>query len=70
MGYGKATNHPIQFAGRVAAMKRLCVLLCALFAGLGCAGCASDGKQGSWDDFWKDVRGDNMEMKNDFSAFK
>jgi len=51
-------------------MMRLCVLLCALFAALGCMGCASDGKKSQWDDFWTDVRGDNMEMKSDFSAFK
>jgi hypothetical protein len=54
----------------VAAMKRLGVLLCALFVALAFSGCASDGKKGQWDDFWKDVRGDNMEMKSDFSAFK
>lgn len=51
-------------------MKRLRVLLCALFAALGCMGCASEGGKSQWDDFWKDVRGDDMEMKSDFSAFK
>jgi hypothetical protein len=44
-------------------MKRLCVLLCAL---LPVAGCASD--KGEWDEFWKDLRGDNMKMRSDFSA--
>ena len=46
-------------------MKRLWVLLCAL---LFCAGCASDGNQGQWDEFWKDARGDNMKMRNDFAG--
>jgi hypothetical protein len=27
------------------------------------AGCASD--KGQWDEFWKDVRGDNMKMMSD-----
>ena len=51
-------------------MTRLSVLLCALCVALGLSGCASDGKASPWDDFWKDLRGDNMEMKSDFSAFK
>jgi len=41
----------------VGAMKRLGVLLCAL---LFASGCASDG---CWDEFWKDLRGDNMKMR-------
>jgi hypothetical protein len=44
-------------------MKRLIFLfLCAssLFCGLGCAG---DGDKGKWDEFWKDVRGDNQKMR-------
>jgi hypothetical protein len=48
-------------------MKRLGVLLCALFLGIGCA---SDGNKGEWDEFWKDLRGDNMKMRNDFSAIR
>jgi hypothetical protein len=48
-------------------MKRLCVLLCAMFM---CAGCASPGGQEQWDDFWKDVKGDNMVMKHNFVADK
>jgi hypothetical protein len=44
-------------------MKRLRVLLCALL--LAGAGCASNGQ---WDEFWKDLRGDNMKMRNDFST--
>jgi hypothetical protein len=45
-------------------MKRLGVLLCALlfFAG----GCAV----GQWDEFWKDVRGDNMKMRGDTPGTK
>jgi hypothetical protein len=43
-------------------MRRLCVLLCALVA---VAGCASDGSgKSQWDEFWKDLRGENMEMKS------
>jgi hypothetical protein len=49
-------------------MKRLGVLflaLCTLFGGLGCAG---DG--GKWDEFWKDVRGDNMKMRGESPSVK
>jgi hypothetical protein len=41
-------------------MMHLFLLLSALFLGVRCA---SDGNKDSWADFWKDVRGDNMEMK-------
>jgi hypothetical protein len=44
----------------VGAMKRLCLLFCALAV---CLGCATEGDKGQWDDFWKDVRGDNMQMR-------
>jgi hypothetical protein len=46
-------------------MKRFCVLFCAL---LFCLGCASEENKGMWDDFWKDVRGDNMQMRHGFSS--
>jgi hypothetical protein len=41
-------------------MTRLGLLLCVL-----CffSGCASDAEKGSWDEVWKDLRGDNMQMK-------
>jgi hypothetical protein len=42
-------------------MGRLCVLVCALFV---CAGCSGDGQRGQWDEFWKDVRGHNMQMRS------
>ena len=29
-------------------------------------GCASTDDKHQWDDFWKDLRGDNMKMRNDF----
>jgi hypothetical protein len=41
-------------------MRHLCVLVFALCFG---AGCAADGQKSEWDAFWKDVRGDNMEMR-------
>jgi hypothetical protein len=44
-------------------MKRFRWLCCALFF---CLGCASDGSNGEWDEFWKDLRGDNMKMRLDF----
>ena len=44
-------------------MKYLWVLVCALSFSL--AGCAGDGDKGQWSDFWKDLRGDNMKMRND-----
>jgi hypothetical protein len=43
-------------------MKLLRVSLCALVFGVGCA------SEGEWDEFWKDLRGDNMKMRNDFSG--
>jgi hypothetical protein len=46
-------------------MMRLCLLLCVLPFGLGCA---SEGTQAQWDEFWKDVRGDNMQMRSNFSG--
>ena len=48
-------------------MKRLCLGLCVLLFALGCS---SDGDKGKWDDFWKDVRGDNMQMRGAFSGMK
>jgi hypothetical protein len=47
-------------------MKRSWVLLCTLLFGL--LGCAGDGAKGEWAEFWKDARGDNMKMRNDFLA--
>ena len=47
-------------------MKRLRVLLCALL--LCSFGCATGGSKGQWDEFWKDLRGDNMKMRNDLSG--
>jgi hypothetical protein len=49
-------------------MRRLRALFCALLLGL--AGCASDGSKGQWDEFWRDMRGDNMKMRGDYSALK
>jgi hypothetical protein len=46
-------------------MKRLCVCAGALFF---CLGCSSDGDKDQWDAFKKDLRGDNMQMRNDFSG--
>jgi hypothetical protein len=30
-----------------------------------CVGCAADGNKGAWDEFWKDLRGDNMKMRSE-----
>jgi hypothetical protein len=46
-------------------MKRLCALLGLLVS---CLGCAGEGTQAQWDEFWKDVRGENMQMRNNFSG--
>jgi len=45
-------------------MRRLCLLV---FLCLG-LGCAADGDNGQWDEFWKDVRGDNMKMRSERSG--
>jgi hypothetical protein len=49
---------------------RLCLLLGVLFFAGGllgvlffATGCASAGGKDQWADFWKDLRGDNMEMR-------
>jgi hypothetical protein len=44
-------------------MKQLCLLVCALFLSAGCA--AEDKAQ--WDAVWKDARGENMQMRGNFS---
>ena len=42
-------------------MRCLCVLVAVL--GLSAViGCSND--KGEWDEFWKDVRGDNMQMRS------
>jgi hypothetical protein len=46
-------------------MRRLCVLALVLLLGLGCA---ADDDKGQWDDFWKDLRGDNMQMRSSGAA--
>ena len=46
-------------------MKRLYLLGLMLLFGLGCA---ADGTKGQWDEVWRDLRGDNMEMKSDGGA--
>ena len=56
----------VALAHGVQAMKCLGVLVCALLFGL--AGCAADGDKGQWNEFWKDLRGDNMKMRNDIMA--
>jgi hypothetical protein len=33
-----------------------------------CAGCASDADKAQWNEVWKDLRGDNMRMRSDFSG--
>jgi hypothetical protein len=47
-------------------MKRLCVALCALLLG---AGCASDGKD-KGNDFWKGLWPDDLLMKSDYVGAK
>jgi hypothetical protein len=42
-------------------MKNRWLLAAALLLGVGCA--AEDKDQ--WDEFWKDLRGDNMKMQTD-----
>jgi hypothetical protein len=46
-------------------LKHLCVLVCALLFGVGCA---SDGDRAKGDDALKDLRGDNMQMRNNYSG--
>jgi hypothetical protein len=46
-------------------MQRLRLLLCAMVL---CAGCATEGQKGQWEEVWKDLRGDNMRMRSDFPS--
>jgi hypothetical protein len=39
------------------------LLLGLLTLALG-VGCAAEGQKSQWDDFWKDLRGDNMKMRS------
>jgi hypothetical protein len=48
-------------------MKRLCVLLCGVLFG---SGCASDGDKAMWDGALKDLRGDYMQMRGGLSEMK
>ena len=45
-------------------MKGFLVLCSAL---LFCIGCASENDPGKWDELWKDLRGDNMQMRSNFT---
>src|SRR5207249_7016150 len=60
----RAVTDLVKCGHGVEAMKHMCVLLCAM---LFCVGCAADGDNGQWEDFWKDVRGENMQMRSHFS---
>jgi hypothetical protein len=33
-----------------------------------CLGCATEGQKSQWEEVWKDARGDNMQMRGDFSG--
>jgi hypothetical protein len=46
-------------------MKRLWVLLCAVWV---CAGCATEGDRAQWEEVKRELRGDNMRMRNDFTG--
>jgi len=37
-------------------------VVCALIL---CGGCATEGSKSEWSEFWKDLRGDNMQMQSD-----
>ena len=52
---------------RIEAMKRFCALAGFLLV---LVGCAASGDKGQWDDFWKDVRGDNMKMRSGWSQMQ
>ncbi len=41
-------------------MRPFCVFVVALLL---TAGCAAQGEKSQWDDFWKDLRGDNQQMR-------
>ena len=47
-------------------MMRLCILLAVLTT---CVGCASPDDRAQWEEFKKDLRGDNMQMRGNFPSF-
>src|SRR5262245_65939065 len=58
-GYRAAgTSTPVPAEG---AMRRLGLFALAVVLGLGCA---TESHQGPWDEFWKDLRGDNQQMRS------
>jgi hypothetical protein len=46
-------------------MRRICLFALAMCLALGCA---SQSDKAQWDAAWKDLRGDNMKMRSDFSG--
>lgn len=46
-------------------MRRLCVLAVALLCGFGCA---TEDDRRQWNEAWRDLRGDNMQMTSDGAA--
>ena len=48
-------------------MLRSCVLISALFLGIGCA---SEGDKAMWEGAMKDLRGDNMQMRSSFTEMR
>jgi hypothetical protein len=67
IGYVAVIDDPIHCAVGAEDMVRSCVLICALFLGIGCA---SDGDKAMWEGVLKDLRGDNMQMRSGFSEMK
>ncbi len=47
-------------------MRCLWLLVCAAVLAQG--GCASDSDRAAWGEAWKDFRGDNQKMRNDFAG--
>ena len=43
-------------------MMRVSAFVVVLFIA---AGCATEGDKAQWNEFWKDLRGDNMQMQSD-----
>ncbi len=44
-------------------MRRLSVFVIPLILCLLCVGCATDAQKSQWQEAWKDLRGDNMQMR-------
>ncbi len=65
ISYTANREFPFQVGEGDRAMVRLWLLLCVLLL---CVGCATEDTKAQWEEALKDLRGDNMQMRGNFSG--